>query len=181
MHKGKLLVAHPSLEGTMFERSVIYLYQDNEYGSAGLMLNKISEYTVDYLLEHKGFDGTHKGNRVYVGGPLQTTSITLLHTDDFTSKNTKYVDNNICISSDNFMLEKIAMGNEPWEWRMLVGICGWSPMQLIMEIEGNKLKRRQPSWLTTDADTSIIFEYDGDQQWEKAVELCSTKMFDEYF
>ena len=181
MHKGKLLVAHPSLEGTMFERSVIYVYQDNSYGTQGLILNRVSQYSVDFLLENKGFEGTHKGEYVYMGGPLQTSSISLLHTDDFSSQNTQYIGNNICISSDNFMLEKIEMGNEPWEWRILVGISGWSPMQLAMEIEGNTRRHKQPSWLTTDADTSIVFEYDGDKQWEKAVELCSRNMFDEYF
>jgi len=180
MNKGRLLVAHPSLEGTMFERSVIYLYQDNEYGSAGVMLNKISDYPVSYVLEHNGLSGEPGGN-TYLGGPLQTSSVTLLHTDDFSSKNTKYIDNNICISSDQLMLEKLAMGNQPWEWRLMVGICGWSPMQLLAEIEGNTIHNKKCSWLTTDADTSIMFDYDGDKQWEKAVELCSRKMFENYF
>lgn len=180
MHKGKLLVAHPNLEGTMFEQSVIYLYQDNQYGSAGLVLNKVSDYSLDYIFNHKGLEISSKGF-VFAGGPLQTRSITLLHSDDFSSENTQYVDNGICISSDNLMLEKMAMDNLPRRWRLLVGICGWSPMQLVTEIEGNTKHNRKPSWLTTEADSNIIFEYDGEKQWKKAVELCSRNMFDEYF
>ena len=54
MHKGKLLVAHPNLEGTVFERSVIYLYQDREeLGSIGVMLNKPSKFTLEDLCADK--------------------------------------------------------------------------------------------------------------------------------
>ena len=179
MHKGKLLVAHPNLEGTVFERSVIYLYQDNDYGSAGIILNRVSQYTLKYLFDNKGLSYERHGY-VYIGGPVETKSITLLHTDDFGSVNTQHVSKGICVSSDNLMLEKIAMGNEPDDWRITVGICGWSPGQLEDEIKGRG-NRRGTSWLTTEADANIIFGYDGEKQWEKAVELCSRNMFDQYF
>lgn len=175
MHKGRLLVAHPNLEGTLFERSVVYLYQDNDHGSAGVVLNRLTQYSLKYLFDHKGYSFDRHGH-VYMGGPVQTQSITLLHTDDFNSINTQHVTNGICVTSDNLMLEKIAMGNEPIRWKMTLGIAAWSPGQLESEI-----KNKRPSWLTTDADISIIFDYDGEDQWEKALELCSRKMFDQYF
>jgi putative AlgH/UPF0301 family transcriptional regulator len=79
------------------------------------------------------------------------------------------------------MLEKMATGNEPGLWRMVVGICSWSPGQLELELSGKYPYRPENSWLTVKANRSIMFEHDGDKQWQKAMDLSSKTMLDNFF
>jgi len=174
MHRGKLLVARPNLKGSIFSKSVIYVYQDASIGINGVVLNKPSDWQIDYIFDYKGFD-YYKDDFVYLGGPVSTQAITLLHTDDFYSSNTVPIGNGISISSDNFMFEKISQNNEPQDWRMFIGICGWYPGQLESEMQ------KDQSWLLTDANPDIIFNYAGEEQWEQAIELCSQNMVDSFF
>lgn len=178
--KGKLLVAHPNLkDNDFFEKSVIYLYEHDTKGAAGIILNKTTEFAVEALVDQKGLP-YYGSEVVYKGGPLNTRAICILHTDDWYSSNTLSV-NSFGLSSDNFMLEKLSMGNEARNWRMFAGMCGWAPGQLEAEIEGKTPYGKDKGWLTLDASEDIVFNYDGDDQWVKAVDLCSKSVINQYF
>ena len=85
-----------------------------------------------------------------------------------------------CVTSDKFMLEKMATGTPPVHWRMVSGVSGWGPGQLEAELEGSG-PFVEKSWLTLPATDSILFEYDGDRQWQKGIDLCSQQMIERYF
>jgi len=173
-YRGKLLVAHPNLKSTVFKKTVIYLYEDSQAGVSGVILNKSSDWGLDHIFEHKGFNYASE-DFVYLGGPVNIQAITLLHTDDFYSANTVPVSGGVSISSDNFMFEKIATDNTPEQWRLFVGLSNWKIGQLDREISQHR------AWLLADADLSIMFDYNGVEQWEKAIEHCSQCMVDSYF
>jgi putative transcriptional regulator len=180
--QGSCLVAHPNVPGQLFAKSVIYLYQDDTTtGSAGIILNKQTNYSVAQLFHDKGFIIDDVGEVVYAGGPVNTRSISLLHTNDWRSKNTVTVGAGVCLSSDNFMFEKMAHGNIPKCYRFFVGQCGWSAGQLEAEVMGQMGYASDSSWLTTSYDRSIVFDYTGISQWEQAVNLCSTNLIDSLF
>jgi putative AlgH/UPF0301 family transcriptional regulator len=63
---------------------------------------------------------------------------------------------------------------------MMGGICAWQPGQLEMELKGQGPYLPENSWLTCKSNEDIIFAYDGERQWEKAVELSSRQMFNQY-
>lgn len=178
--KGKLLVAHPLLKGNdFFEKSVILIYEHSIAGASGLILNKPTEQNIRALVDNEGFN--YQGpDLIHKGGPVNSRAICLLHTDEWQSSNTMYL-KGLSISSDSFMFEKLAMGNEPNSWRMFAGMCGWASGQLEAEIEGKTHYSKLKSWLTIDADESIVFNYDGDKQWNKALELSSQQMINSYF
>ena len=48
----QILIAMPSLENTWFERTVIYMVEDNQHGSMGLVINLPHKLTTAQLLEH---------------------------------------------------------------------------------------------------------------------------------
>ena len=180
-NSGKILVAHPNLPlNNPFRRSVVYCYQDNEAGAAGIVLNRLSKTTVQRLCQDNGLTFGDKRPRLYLGGPVNTQALVLLHTDDWTSTNTARAGDGLCVSSDNLMLKKIADGNEPVYWRLFLGMSGWSPGQLQAELNGNFPYKPENSWLTAKADYSILFETDGDDQWHKATQFASQQMFDSY-
>ena len=79
------------------------------------------------------------------------------------------------------MIEKMSMGNMPAMWRMVSGICGWAPGQLHAEINGHQPFKSDKSWLTLQPTDSIMFEYDGEEQWQRAIEMSSKQMINHFF
>jgi len=179
---GKLLIAHPNLSSNNpWYKTVIYLFDDDTNGSKGLVVNKASSYRVSDFFSSRGMIlGLTKETMRY-GGPVATKTILMLHTDEWYSSSTGYAKNGVAISCDDFMLEKMSMNNQPELWRMCVGLCSWQPGQLDQELEGKYPYRPENSWLTADADPSILFECDGDKQWEKALAVSSRQLINQYF
>ena len=79
------------------------------------------------------------------------------------------------------MFLKMSQGNEPVYWRMHIGLCSWSPGQLDMEMKGQFPYNKTHRWLTANPTEEIIFEYDGEEQWNKALELCSYQTVNQWF
>lgn len=173
-YKGKLLVAHPNLNEGVFARSVIFVYQDDGNGTVGLILNKPTQWRVSQLLREKGmlYEGSE---HVYKGGPVNEHAVIMLHEDQWYSSNTLQVSKGLAVTSDIPMMEKLAMGNAPACWRLFAGVAGWAPGQLQLELKS------RVGWLTCDANDSIVFDKDGERQWNKAVQMCSQQMIDHYF
>lgn len=179
--QGKLLVAHPRLTSSPFNRSVVLITEDHQNGSVGLILNKATDFSLRQVMEQKGYDCL-MDRMVYLGGPVNSSALVMIHSDTWYSSNTMVVKPGVAISSDNLMIEKVAMGDYPGRWRFVCGISGWAKGQLHAEIAGTgPYSLKGPSWLTVDADEDIIFKYDGEKQWHKAVELCSQTMMNQYF
>lgn len=178
---GKLLISHPNLpEDNPFYRTVIYLYSDNAKGTTGLILNKPTNYPVHKILRGYGFSGDTVVGHVYFGGPVTENKLHLLHSSDWYSSSTVVVDQDIAVTSDTFMIEKLASGFGPRNWKMTAGLCAWSAGQLDAELAGKPPYRPENSWLTCDANDNIIFNYDGVDQWIKAVDLCSQQTINSY-
>lgn len=179
---GSLLIAHPNLpKGNPFYRTVIYIYNDNPGGTTGLILNKPTTYPLYKILRGYGFPGDNIIGQVYFGGPVTEHKLHLIHSSDWYSKSTLPVDSNVSITSDSFMIEKLATGFGPREWRMTGGICAWQAGQLNLEISGKPPYRPENSWLTATANHAIVFDHDGEEQWKKAVQLSSEQMIDSFF
>jgi putative transcriptional regulator len=172
-YSGKLLVAHPDMESGFFAGSVVYVYQHDHNGSSGIVLNAATTCPVSDIMLDRGFDYAG-GDCVFKGGPVNQTAIVLLHSSDWYSSNTKPIGNSLAISSDNFMFEKIAMGNEPTEWRLFAGICAWAPGQLEVEINSPK------GWQIAQPNNGIVFDSEYVDQWYKALQLCGQQLFDSY-
>lgn len=175
---GKLLVAHPSLKGALFSHSVLFIFEHSANGAQGFVLNKSIGYPVSDIFESNGLI-IDTNDTVYKGGPINERSLSLFHTGEWLSSNT-YPVGDYCVSSDKFMLEKMASGPAPVYWRMVSGISGWAPGQLEAEIEGQG-PFTEKSWLTLDPNDSIMFDYDGEEQWNKAIEMCSQQMINSFF
>ena len=180
---GKILIANPTMTSeNPFAKTVIYIYADDPVqGTTGVILNKPTENSVqDLCYDHK-VTYPSSAPKVHLGGPVNRTAIVLLHTDDWNSQNTALAGNNLLISSDKLMFLKLSQGNEPIYWRMMVGLSSWAPDQLDMELKGQFPYNKTHQWLTADPNEDIIFGYDGEEQWNKALELYSQQMIDFYF
>lgn len=179
---GKILIAHPNLPANnLFYKSVVYVYDDTPNGTQGLILNKPSNYHVSDFLKNRGMDFPHTKETMRYGGPVRTNTVVMIHSDNWYSSSTTAIRNDIALSCDDFMFEKMAMGDCPSLYRIAVGICGWQTGQLNLELTGRWPYKPENSWLTAEADPSIVFEHDGERQWQKALELSSNQMIASYF
>ena len=180
---GKVLIAHPNLDNeNPFYKTVIYLYQDDpQQGTIGVILNKKSRYTISNVCAEKNIHFGDTKALVYHGGPVNQRALVLLHTDDWQSKNTAWAGNNLCVSSDDVMMEKLGTGNQPAYWRLFGGMAAWQPGQLDAELSGEWPYRPENSWLVANANEEMLFTKDGNKQWEIAFQSSSQQMFDKYF
>lgn len=178
-YKGKLLVATPVLNNNVvFQQSVVYIYDENPTTGqvCGVILNKPSQFKISSLgsLRDIPFDPTLEMTFVHKGGPVQDTSIILLHTNEWVSSNTLNANNQLAITSDLLMIEKLASGNEPKGWRMFAGMSVWTKEQLNVEVHD------QHAWLLCDPTDTSVFDYNEEEQWLKGLELCSQQMLSNY-
>lgn len=180
---GKLLIAHPNLPNdNWFHKTVIYVYGDDpSQGTLGLALNVKTNLQVRKLCYDRGILYPHSSHLCYRGGPVNQQSAIMLHTDEWVSQNTVTAGPRYNLSSDNQMFERIAVLDQPAYWRLFLGICGWAPGQLDAELNGQFPFSSANSWLTADANDNIMFELDGEKQWEAALELSSQQMVDRFF
>jgi putative AlgH/UPF0301 family transcriptional regulator len=174
--KGKLLVAKPQqMRDPRFTESVIYIYEQSNDVVLGLMLNKKSRMTLAELHSMRGYHNSGACGYLYKGGPVSEQSLLLLHTDDWYSSNTMQITHGNAISSDELMLEKMVSNNMPKDWRLMSGISTWSLQQLQTEIY------KFNAWLVVEPDSSIFYLNDGDEQWNSAIALASTRMVENFF
>jgi putative transcriptional regulator len=171
---GKILVSHPNLDSGIFSKSVILLTEHHNAGSVGFILNKPCNIDLGKLMSDRGI-AWHSGDALYTGGPLNTSSLVMIHTDDFNSQSTMHLPGGFAVSGDELMIEKIVMGNRPNAFRFFTGVCSWAPGQLMNEIQHNK------SWLTATPNDAMLFNSTGLKQWRRALNLVASETTAQYF
>lgn len=172
---GKILVSSPHTPvQSPFYKSVVYIAYQNKDGIQGLILNKPTSFSVADFLYRRGYQYPTGKDKMHFGGPVSSDSVFLFHTNEWESSSTIDAGNGYAISCDDFMLEKLGMGFVPVYFRLTVGLASWYPKQLDAELD-------RKIWLTADVNDDILFNYDGEKQWTKALELCGQQIIDSYF
>ena len=177
---GSILVAHPLITANFFAKTVVFVYEHStEGGAQGVILNRPLDFALHSLFAQRGYTFSSV-EPVYKGGPVNERAVVMLHTPEWYSANTISA-GCASVSSDTFMIDKMATLNMPNSWRMLAGICGWASGQLEAEIQGKIPGLHYPSWLTAQAKPSILFECSGEEQYTAALALCSQQWIDQVF
>jgi len=168
-HVGNLLIAPPAIKGNFWHKTVIMITEHHTHGSVGLVLNKRSLFTISEFGNQVGIALNIPGY-VYVGGPVNSQSLSILHSAEWCCSNTMRLNENFCLSSAEDVLPKLAAGLSPIYWRLFLGMCGWGPNQLVSEIKGTPPYKHQHSWCTASADYDLVFESENKDQWCKALD-----------
>ena len=167
--KDNFLVATEKLTGTRFSETVIIMFENDENGAWGLVVNKpIGLTSINKLIEiPKSFTEEQKKLTkmkipIFWGGPVEENRIFILHSNEYISETTiKY--RNVSISSDYKTLLKIADNKGPKNKIIILGISSWGPGQLEGEIE-------KYSWMLSEINNELIFEIENQEKWKKAKE-----------
>lgn len=166
---GNLLIAPPSVKGNFWQKTVIMVTEDHGGGSMGLVLNKRSQVTLKEFGEQLNVKINIPGF-VYLGGPVNVKSLSLLHSNDWECNNTMQINDQFRLSSSEEVLDRIVLGDTPEYWRLFLGVCGWGPKQLINEIKGAPPWQHNTSWCTADSDLDLVFNCDLKDQWIQGLE-----------
>ncbi len=157
--KGKLLIAEPFLGDPNFERSVILLCEHNDRGSFGLVLNQLSNLTLNDAISD-----CYSELPLYVGGPVEYNTLHFLHRLGDQIPETVDLGNGVFWSGDFDTLKTLINLNRVSEKdiRFFLGYSGWGEGQLHNEM-------RQNSWIVSQADADVIFESDTETFWRKVL------------
>ena len=162
---GQLLVALPSLSDPRFTRTVIYMVKHDASGATGLIINRpIGDVPISVLLKQTGLPetGATGSIKLHVGGPVEPTRISVLHSDDYKGPETTLLAGGMAVTSQPDILEAIVAGKGPRRAHFNVGFAGWGPGQLEEEI-------RDGYWVTVPSDSAIIFDDVYETKWDRAM------------
>ena len=100
--KGKLLLDGGGLHGSFFHQSVVLVCEHNVEGAFGLVLNravgsKVGEVVVANLPD------TLKDAPLFLGGPVQPTALSFLHSDNFIAEANVFQNLNLGHSLDDLV------------------------------------------------------------------------------
>jgi putative transcriptional regulator len=159
--KGQLLLDGGNLTGSFFHRSVVLVCQHDAEGAFGLVLNrttdsKVGEVLVADLPEHL------KEQRVFLGGPVQTSALSFLHADEFLPGANVMPNLNLGHSLDE-LVELADSFSATRQFRVFAGYAGWSPGQLDDEM-------RRKAWLTHPGSIALVFGMPPEQLWKSILD-----------
>lgn len=164
LQRGTMLLSAPFLND-IFKRSVILLTEHNEEGSVGFIVNKLSEYKLNQVVD----DFPDFAAPVYVGGPVQQNMLNFIHRSRDLSGGTE-IGNGIYWGGDfenlRFLIDT-GQAN-PDEFRFLLGYSGWGPSQLETELE-------RDSWYLSNASAEFVFKDQSANLWSDALKKLGNK------
>lgn len=171
--RGKFLLSEPFLGDPNFDRTVILLTEDNEFGSVGFVLNKPSGISLDTVLS----EVDDFSEDLYIGGPVAQDSLHFIYTGDVHVENSVEIVPGVFWGGEyDHLLELINLKVvKPEYFRFFVGYSGWGEGQLDAEIEQN-------SWVIKNATKEDIFSLSPESMWRLILSQMGGKykMFSNY-
>jgi putative transcriptional regulator len=155
--KGQLLLDSGELSGSFFQRTVLLICQHDAEGAFGLVLNRETGSKAGEMIV-ADLPDTLKEYPLFVGGPVQPTALSFLHTDSFLPEASVLPNLSLGHSLDS-LVEIGESFSSTKKVRLFAGYAGWSPGQL----EG-EMKRK--AWLAHPASLELIFDTPPGLLWQ---------------
>jgi putative transcriptional regulator len=154
--QGQLLLDSGQLVGSFFQHSVVLVCQHNSEGAFGLILNRTSKNKVGEMVV-ADLPDVIKECPLHLGGPVQPTALSFLHTDNFLPD--ANVMPNLTLGHSLDELTDIGESySTTSKVKMFAGYAGWSPGQLESEM-------KRDAWLTHPASIELVFETSPEKLW----------------
>ncbi|CAM2931895.1 YqgE/AlgH family protein [Legionella worsleiensis] len=167
-----LLIAMPSLTDPNFERSVIYLCENHEQGSVGLIINRPMEYPLSLVFEQLQIEPIRvEQNRLPLlfGGPVQPERGFVIHKQMGGWRSSLFLQDEVTVTTSNDIIRAIAVDKGPKDVLVTLGYVGWSDNQLEREVMNNL-------WLVCPYKSELLYEVPFEDRWEYAGLTIGVKM-----
>jgi len=161
------LVAMPSLDGSEFEKAVIYIVEDNPTGSMGINLTKpVPAMNLETLISHFKYKITqpydYLSQPILSGGPVETERGFVLHRPIGNWQTSIILDDRLAMTVSEDLIKSLATGEGPEDFIIALGYAGWQPKQLATELQNN-------SWLTLPYNEALLFKIPAEKKWHTAL------------
>lgn len=161
--KNHFIFAMPGLIDENFFHSVTYLFEHNEEGAMGLVINHPSSIGLNDVLNDLALPTCldTEPYPVVNGGPVEPHRGFIIHPTTQTWENTLETIDDISITISKDILSAIATQKGPEKAIIALGYAGWGPQQLEEELAAN-------AWLSTPAFPELMFDIPIEKRWEAA-------------
>jgi len=159
---GVVLIATPKLRDPNFERSVVLILTVDQEGCVGLILNRPSPVTCEYIARELSLTWSAPQQQLLIGGPVESQGIWLLHTPN-SSMDHQPITESISVSRSRDSLELLCSIQEQ-ALRLYSGYAGWGPGQLEQEIS-------RGDWWVGSCSHELVFEHSYEEVWSEALRL----------
>jgi putative transcriptional regulator len=156
--KGQLLLDSGQLTGSFFHRTVVLICQHDAEGAFGLVLNRPTDNKIGDALV-ADLPDTLKEATLYLGGPVQPTALSYLHSDTFLP-NASVMANLDLGHSLETLVDLGASFSTTQQLRLFAGYSGWAAGQLEDEMKRN-------AWVTHPASLDLVFHAESKQLWRR--------------
>lgn len=153
----RLLVATPGMQDAVFTESVIYVYQQNEEGTIGFIVNKPLHIKAESILPQLDIKiDKHKAKDlpVFLGGPVSPEQGLVIYENDLIQAESKLLTS----QSDEMNI----IPDETNHLLIILGHSFWGPGELEKQIVCN-------AWLIAPFQRNIIFSTEVNQKWKAAL------------
>lgn len=160
--RGHLLVAMPSLHGSSFERSVIYVCEHQPEGAVGLIINQPLQYPLNFMFEQlhiESGNATKKNEPLLFGGPVQPERGFVIHRPFGTWRSSLLLSDDVTITTSNDIIRAIARNDGPSDALVALGFVAWGEGQLDQEIADQ--------WLVCPYQPDLLYDTPFDERWAK--------------
>ena len=160
LEAGRLLVASRKMRDPRFAKSVILILRYEEQGALGLIVNQPTVVLLaDLLPEVK--DLKERGDRVYLGGPVDKNGMMFLLRSDSPPADARRIFADVYVGAGRERFDEVIV-QDGARFRSYVGYAGWAPGQL----EG-ELKRED--WHVLPGDADVVFSGAPEGVWDKLI------------
>lgn len=157
---GMLLVAPPMVHDLNFRRSVILLCEHTPEGSFGLVLNhQLAVRLAEIIPDLERLDAP-----IGRGGPVQTDTLHFIHRRGEGVPGAIPVAEGVYWGGDFGIMEVLIEtdGISAEDVRFFLGYAGWSPGQLLREID-------QGGWILVPGTEHVVFSSDAAKLWRSVL------------
>ena len=170
--KNHLLIATPTINDPIFQKTVILVCDYSEDGAMGLIINKpINNDLIANMIIDSDLDELSIDSKIFLGGPVGLDVGFVIHDSTYCTEKSINVSKRILITSDNKIIRDIKNGCGPKNYIFTLGYAGWDAGQLDNEIKNG-------DWLIEKASYNFMFNTNHKDKWS----LSSTMLginFDE--
>lgn len=165
---GHLLVANPNNPIDDLYKSVILLVSHTADIAIGVQINSIVD-NLDLQAVAESMDLWFIGDDpLWFGGPENNNKIHVIHSTDWRSMSTVQITDEIAVTNDISILAAISQGEGPEYYRACAGYWVWKKGKLDAELTTSN--QQVHKWEVIPADSELVFDADGSDQWRWALE-----------
>lgn len=173
--EGRMLVAVKSMDGSVFEKAIVYICAHDENGAIGVIINhRIGSLSLKDAIK---FDSSAAHSKKYdkpfpvvFGGPVESSRFLVLSLSKEQQKKFN-LNKAITIHTDcDGFLNDYVSANSTDKFLIAKGIAAWDANQLEQEVAEN-------SWLLADPSVDIIFSQKIKHKWNKVVKELGVSDF----